>query len=273
MKGIIMSEEIESSVNAEPVATVEPQTTEKVEETTKPVETTESVKEEVAAPKVEEKPVQTQEENANYAKLRREYESKQVASNSQAVDDYIKAQGYVFEDKPINTKAEYDVAIAANDEAKRQANMQEEGIDPNIVKDYVNADPTVKWANEYKAAHEQEQAKQAQFTEFAEAYPGIKGDDIPKEVWTEFNKGTSLKVAYALNENKSLKTKLAAYEKGLKTKAANEKNAENSTGSVTGNGLSEQTFYTRDQVNKMSIAEINKDYKNVMESQRSWNKK
>lgn len=256
-------EGIESSENAEPVANVEPQTTEQPE-------TTESVKEEVATPKVD-KVEQSEEENSKYATLRRNYESKQTASNSKAVDDYIKSCGYFYNDVPIETKAQYDTAVAADAEDKRQAKLTEQGIDPKIVEDYVKDNPTVKWATEFKTKQDAEQAKQAQYLEFATIYPDVKGEDISPEVWKSFNEGTPLKIAYAIQENSKLKAELAEYKKGLDTNSINSKN-EVTTGSIKGQGTLPVDFVTKDvfEKNKKDQTWMNKNYELLKSSMGKW---
>lgn len=226
--------------------------------------TTESVNEEVATSQKQEKPVQTAEDNARYAEIRRKAES-------EAVDRYIASQGYEYNGKPITTKAEYDRALAEVEEQQRRAALQEQGIDPSIVDEYVNNNPVVKWANEFKTQQEQQQAKQADFSDFLSAYPDVKPEEIAAEVWEANSKGVPLRIAYAAHqENATLKAKLAEYEKGAKTNEVNAKNAENSTGSVTGNGSTGQPFYTREQVQAMSQEEVNKNYKTIVESMKSW---
>ena len=70
--------------------------------------------------------------------------------------------------------------------------------------------------------------REANFKRFVEAYPDVKSEDIPKEVWKEFGDGTSKELTelYARYENKQLKAKIADLEKKQKK----------STGSRRSNG-------------------------------------
>ncbi len=59
---------------------------------------------------------------------------------------------------------------------------------------------------------------------FIEAYPGVKGDEIPDEVWQESFRTGDLVGAYARYENRVLKERLDKFEQ-------NQKNKDRSTGS------------------------------------------
>ena len=87
------------------------------------------------------------------------------------------------------------------------------------------------------AAEQQQSVEDAkrrdEFVEFAQEYPDVKPETIPKEVWEEFNKGTSLVGAYLRYENKQLREKLEAMEQ-------NNKNRERSTGSRDSAGTGKQ---------------------------------
>lgn len=231
----------ESTVNAEPVVNVEPQQTTEPATTTEPSVNAESG--EVTNPQVAEKPVQTPEENAKFAQIRRDYEVKIATEKTKAIDEYIASQGYVFDGKPITTKAEYDQAIELNDERQRQEDLRAQGIDPKMVEDYVNNNPTVKWAKEYQTKQQQEEAKQKQFLEFAEAYPDVKGDQIPAEVWQQFDQGKSLVDAYTKVENAKLKAEInrIKLETEQETIRKINNNATTSPGSAAGGNVVHKT--------------------------------
>lgn len=78
-----------------------------------------------------------------------------------------------------------------------------------------------------------EAKRQDEFIAFAQEYPDVKPETIPKEVWEEFNKGKSLVGAYSRYENKQLREKLDAMEQ-------NNKNRERSTGSRDSAGTGKQ---------------------------------
>lgn len=74
---------------------------------------------------------------------------------------------------------------------------------------------------------------QDRFLEFAQNFPDVKPEDIPKEVWDEFEKGQPLSDAYMKYENRQLKEK-------IKTLELNQKNRERSLGSSASSGAGKQ---------------------------------
>lgn len=69
-----------------------------------------------------------------------------------------------------------------------------------------------------------EEIRHQSLMKFIEAYPGVKGDEIPDEVWQESFKTGDLVGAYARYENRVLKERLDKFEQ-------NQKNKDRSTGS------------------------------------------
>ena len=84
-------------------------------------------------------------------------------------------------------------------------------------------------------------AIQESFARFAELYPDVKAEDIPKEVWTEFGDGKKdLSIVYTQylsnSELKKTQEKLRQLEEKVKTAEQNQKNRQRSTGSRRSNG-------------------------------------
>jgi len=100
------------------------------------------------------------------------------------------------------------------------------------------------------------------FQNFLEAYPDTKADSIPLSVWETVEKGESLVNAYMRYENQLLKQKLNIEQK-------NQENVNSSIGAVRSSGTT-SPFYTREQVSKMSTAEVNQNWKQVQESMKKW---
>ena len=77
-------------------------------------------------------------------------------------------------------------------------------------------------------------------TRFMREYPGVKYEDIPKEVWDEANQTGELVAAYRGYELRQLK----AENEKLKQAAKNERNAQRSTGPLksTGSGQKKDAF-------------------------------
>lgn len=128
---------IESTVNAEPVGNVEPQETEQVETTT-------SVQEEVAAPQVEEKPVQSAEENARFAKIRREAETK---AKDAVIAEMYGSQG-------ITTYAQYQEALQRQ---QRETEAAQKGIDPEFYNEFSSVKEELNSIKREKNLMQQEQ--------------------------------------------------------------------------------------------------------------------
>lgn len=265
---------LDTSVNTQEVAgTVQdttPQETQNTEVNTETVETNvEGANGEVTTPQHEEKPKQSAEDNAKFAEMRRKHAADLAAERQKAKDDFIASQGYSWNGKPITTEAEYNKALAEQQEQQRIAELVEKNVPEEYAKEMVE---NKKFREQYEAekqSKEQEVAKQEQFKEFLQAFPDVKAEEIPPEVWEEFDKGTPLKIAYTMAENAKLKAKLEAYEKGAKTEESNAKNAASSIGSVKGDNVT-QPYFTREQVEKMSTSEVNKHWKSIVESQKRW---
>ena len=55
-----------------------------------------------------------------------------------------------------------------------------------------------------------ESARKRDLARFVAAYPGVKGEEIPRTVWEQVSQGVPLVSAYAMHENAQLKAQLAA---------------------------------------------------------------
>lgn len=258
-------ENIESQVNAGQEQVVDAQISEVSEQ---PVQ---SVTEEVANPQ-QEKPVQSKEENAKFAEVRRRAEA-------EARDKTIADMGMVWNGKPITTYDQYVKAKAEAEEEQRRQSLQDRGIDPNVVDEYVNSNPTVKKAKELLEQQEAQQKKNNEYMEFLEYFRNendrefnVSTDVIPPEVWELNAKGKSLADAFAYHTNKQLKAKLAEYEAKMKAQETNAKNAASSPGSVTGNGKADDGFISKETFdsNKNDQRWVMKNLSKISESRLKW---
>lgn len=271
-------EENLNSVNAEQAGAVDQSQTEQTP-------TTESVNEEVTtSQQTEDKVQQTPEENAHYAQIRRDYESKLQAetqkARQEARDEWIKSQGYTWNNKPITTEAEYNQALL-------EKQYQDKGIDPNIISEAVSNNPVIKQAQELLDARDHEKFVSDNKTNFLEWFEkenkrpfDVKKDIIPPEIWEQSDlyeksdgkQGKSLIDAYIKYENASLKSKLAEFEKGQQTNAVNAKNAVNSTGSVKGQGNLPVDFIAKDvfEANKSDGKWMSDNYDLLRKSMKQW---
>lgn len=239
-------ENIESTgISAEQVEVVTPQ--EESTESTQTIEQSEpetSVTEEVAEPQ-QEKPVQSKEDNARFAEVRRKAEAE--ARDKLISEMYGDSHG-------IHSYADYQQAVEQQAEAERRAQLQEQGIDPSIVDQYVSNNPVVKKAAELIQQQEQQQKQARDYGEFLDYFKSENGrdynaatDTIPNEVWAAVAQGKTLADAYARHDSRQLRAKLKAFE-------ANKVNAASSPGSVTGNGTSTSEL-TVEMINNMSSQE------------------
>lgn len=244
---VAANEEETAAPQIEQTTPAETTETEVTAEPTEKVETTEPVKQDITQTQI-------------FAQRLKE---ETVKAAQKAKDDFIASQRYEWNGKPITSEAEYQNALMEKQYADK-------GLDPNLINEAISNNPMVKQAHEMMMKQQQQESKNAEYMDFLTAYPNIKPEEVTPEVWDLNNKGIPLKYAYAAaQETKDLKNKLSQYEKGQTTQTVNGKNAATSTGSVTGNGVS-QTYYTREQVEGMSVNEVNKHYNEIMNSAKTW---
>lgn len=102
----------------------------------------------------------------------------------------------------------HDEMLAALDEMEQQQQREQyeqAGINPDLLNQFIEQHPSVKYANELKAK-EQEQAKfNAEANELFAEFPDLKPEQIPAEVWQlKETKGLSLLDSYLRVSYKSL---------------------------------------------------------------------
>jgi hypothetical protein len=122
-----------------------------------------------------------------------------------------------------------------------------------------------------KQQREQQEKEQKMYLEFLEAYPDVKPEDVPAEVWQEVAKGRNLLDAYVRYENKRLKDEMAKYQTQQQTQQANLNNAATSTGSIkdSGNGA-EFISFEEFEANKHDQSWVVKNYNRIMKSRAKW---
>lgn len=107
---------------------------------------------------------------------------------------------------------------------------------------------------------------------FRANYSDVDINKIPAEVWERVDKGLSLTDSYQIYENKLLKEKIAAQEKALQVKEANERNAATSPGSVTGQGATTADFISFEtfEQNRGNQKWVKDNYSRIQESRKKW---
>ena len=219
-----------------------------------------SVQGEVATPEQKKvDAVQTKEENANYAKIRREAEEK--ANQKQAIKetDRIKRMAKVFNWDKVETSEQLDKAL---EELEIQQESEEKGITPEMAKEMKN----IKDENaKFKAQNKRTEAWQEFFKEF----PTVKYEDIPKEVLDKYNKGGSLNNAYVKFKYNEANEKLAEYAKTKQADDTNTSNQKASTGSVADKGNTSEGAITQEtfDANRSDKQWVKKNFKSIIKGQ------
>ena len=263
----MLNENTENAVVEEVVNPQETVETTEVVETTEPTEVveTESVESEVATDTVEK---QSKEDNAKFAEVRRKAEKA-------AIDKFISDQ--YGESHGIHTKEEYDKAIAEQRQKELLAKMNDGESDPMEVYNQMKAnDP------EYQAM---KQSKQEAYikNQLSELNNDLKGleldvtingiDDLVKlpnsdQIIKYVENGNTLSDAYFLaNRQDIISQKTNQIQQN--TIKQIEANGEATPGALSDNG-NEKSYFTEDQVNNMSQAEVNKNLDLIYKSMKSW---
>ena len=240
---------------------------------------------EPATPSVN-KPVQTADDNARFAAVRREVEAKAEQrikeatgkARQEARDSWVAEQNYEWNGKSIKTETEYKRALEEK-EIEDKIRAQYSNVPDEIVQQLLEVNELKKWKTETEREKSDQETKettertkketiQKQVNEFDDWYFKKNGKmadlskDIPKEVFQANMQGVPLLHAY--------KSYLLDQSEGQQqTDKANQTNAAASTGSAKGTGNA-AGFFTQEQVNNMSQSEINKNYEVVMASMKKW---
>lgn len=132
------------------------------------------------------------------------------------------------------------------DSTRAEILAKKEGVDSAVALQRIKLDRDKRAFETQKSQEQAEQrAKQAaeerqqeDFRKFVRAYPGVKAQDIPAEVWQKVRDGIPLVTAYSQHENKMLREENAALKAKVETAEQNKKNEERSTGSQSSAGKS-----------------------------------
>ena len=178
---------------------------------------------------------------------------------------------------------EWAKAVQANrvqtyeDNLRHQA--EEMGIAPAALKMLVEQHPDVVGGRRAQQQVERQQETirtqsqhqervQKDVNEFVAAYPKVTMNDIPPEVFELAEKGEiSLLDAY---NRVVLPKKLTELQQAMEVKKKNQENANSNPGSVTGGGNIPAGFFTKEQVERMSQADVRKNLDAILASQKQW---
>ena len=135
-------------------------------------------------------------------------------------------------DEYMDSVEQYEQEQETKRQQERIDEMISNGVPEDVAKEVVATSQLRKELQEEKNKLEQEKQTKAEkdkkdqeYAEFLEAFPDVKAEDIPKEVFLNAQK-SSLKTAYLEWQNAELK-------KQLEIKKTNKKNEDSSVGSTT----------------------------------------
>ena len=234
------------------------------------IDSTEPVVSEPAevAPVATEKPVQSPEENAKFKEVR--------TKAAQEAQDKLIAEMY-GESHGLYTKADYDKAVREQKEAAMLEQMKSDEVDPKeIYKALRENDPEYQELSKMKAEiYTQNQLKElnAELKELdldvqINTLDDIASLDNADKIIKHIESGKTLSEAYFL-ANKGELIKKEAEKVRQDTIKKIQANGDATTGSLSNNGQI-TTLYTREQVDAMSQADVNKNYDLVIKSMKTW---
>ena len=99
-----------------------------------------------------------------------------------------------------------------------------------------------------------------EYGEFSSLYPSISLSDLPDGVWRDVESGIPLAAAYALSERRREMLQRSAEQ-------SNRQNTERSAGGVSGVPVD---YFSPDEVNKMSRADVRSHFSAILESMKTW---
>ncbi len=213
----------------------------------------------------EEKSKQTKQNNAENARRRREAERQRelTAMRNKTILDVL---GGINPFTKEEMKDDADV-----EEYLEMKDMQSKGMDP--VSDYSRYKKQ-KERERQQAADEERQQKEwyaQDAADFAKKYPDVKLDDIVKsESFQSFAAGKVGKVPISEIYGEFLRTKEVFIEEYKNQTAQEYAKKQASPGALGGGTATEKSFFTKEEVDKMSRSEIRKNLTKIEESMKKW---
>ena len=259
-----MPEETDNQIQEEQIeeTTAEETTTEEV------TETTQGEQEAFLEVKYNKEQIKLDKEKAaEYAQKGMNYDKAVERARQEGVDQYVANQGYEWDGKKITTETEYKQALK---EQELIDNYKQKDLPDEVIKELVESQKFREKYNEQQKTTEQQTKQQDDYKQFIESFPDAKAEDIPASVWEQVDKGKSLVDAYTHHENKTLKEQIKSLSEKKEIEQTNEENAASSTGSVTGQGTAKAARFTRDQVDKMSREDVDRNWSAIQKSMKNW---
>lgn len=194
----------------------------------------------------------------NYDHVKGEYEALKGSKSFKLIEKMAKKSGM--------TEDEYVDYVEQQEELMRiQELASKNGIEDNeFAKRFYELEQKANKFDEYQKENETktqaETRKQAEYNEFFDFYRSeygtdVKAEDIPAEVFELTSKGKTLTDAFVTYQFKQLK-------KGQAVEKKNEENSKTSTGSISGNGSTQEVVFTTDYIANMTEKEMSKQWNN-----------
>mgnify|MGYP000963955222 CR=1 FL=1 len=160
-----------------------------------------------------------------------------LAREKQRFEQELKSNPYLSYLEQIAQESGMSIdQLIENDRKFREQQKLNELIQKNIPEEYARKllehDKIMQQYLTEKQQREQKEKEQKMYLEFLEAYPDVKPEDVPVEVWKEVKEGRNLLDAYIRYENQKLKAEMAKFQQQQQNQQANQANAASSTGSA-----------------------------------------
>lgn len=216
-------------------------------------------------PKKESKPVQTKEQNSEFARIRREQERQRELSEARnkAIIEALDGKN-PYTNEPMTDSVDVEEYLAMKE-------IEKKGGDPIADYSKVQKQKQKEEIAKNEQARSQEEWIKNDSEDFKSKHPEVDlGELVNNEIFQKFAEGKIGTTPMAkIYENFIDFAK--AYEKKAKIQAAQMvANKKASPGTLTSPGQSENGFYTIEEVKKMSAEEMRKNWDKVLASKAKW---
>jgi hypothetical protein len=195
----------------------------------------------------------------DYDRVKSQYE--ETKAEKQFIEKLAKKYGM----EPAQFKKELETAA----EEAQLTEFRQKGIPDDIAKEIVDNRAFRTEIKEKESKQAEEVRMKNEVAAFLAEYPEVKAESIPPSVWQDVDKGIPLTRAYAWYESKSSREEAAKKQKIAET---NQKNAESSTGGLTGNAAPQTDFISYERFETMTSQEVANNYAKIQKSMKHWKK-
>jgi len=194
----------------------------------------------------------------DYDRVKTKYESSK--STLDFVESLAKQQGMAVDD--------YIKAVNENQRQQEIESLaQSRGVDTDLAEELYMLKQERKEREQREQEFQTRERENQEYMDFFKEFPNVSAEQIPTEVFElrAKNQGMSLTDAYIRHEYNLLKSK-------DRTAEVNAKNAEATTGSVTGNGEAKTNYITFDQFESKKSDQnwVTKNLDKILKSRENW---